>query len=456
MHGSSTGRSWRALAAAALVVPALALGACGGDDDEGGGGGGGGESAQNACPPSQGRVNLTFWSWVPGIDQAVERWNEQNPNIQVRVRETPAGNAGTYQNMFNALRAGDAPDLAQIEYDSLPSFRLQNGLQDVGPCGVAEQEAQFIDWTWQQSTFGEQAVYAVPQDTGPMALYYRADLFEEYGIEVPRTWEEYRAAAEEVKRQDPDAFITHFPQRDTNWFAGLAWQAGARWFGLEGDTWRVNLADEATLRVAEYWQGLIEDDLVANLQGFSEEWNAALARGRVLSWVSAVWGNNTIETNAPRTEGDWRVAPMPQWEGGQQQAGNWGGSTTAVLRGTEHPREAAQFAMWLNTDPEALEILNREGGLYPATQAGLELPALQEPSEFFGGQNIFEVFQQASTQVDESFTWGPTMTSTYSDLADGFGRALNGRGTLPEAVQNAERSTIETMRQQSLQVEDAG
>src|SRR3712207_5211005 len=103
------------------------------------------------------------------------------------------------------------------------------------------------------------------------------------------------------------------------------------------------MADDATRRVADYWQGLIDDELVAtNLQGFSEQWNAALARGRVWTWISAVWGNNTITTNAPRTEGDWAVAPMPQWEEGANAAGNWGGSSTAVFRGTEHPREAAQ------------------------------------------------------------------------------------------------------------------
>jgi multiple sugar transport system substrate-binding protein len=451
---------WRTAAAVLVVgMAALAVAACGGDDDDGGGtagggdAGGGGETASAECrPSSDGPVRLTFWSWVPGVEQAVDRWNEQNPDVQVRVRTTPAGNAGTYQNMFNALEAGNPPDLGQIEYDSLPSFRLQDGVANIGPCGAADVQDRFIDWTWQQVTFGEDAVYAIPQDTGPMALYYRADLFEEYGIEVPETWEEFRAAAERVHEQDPDVYLTHFPQRDTNWFAGLAWQAGAKWFGLEGDAWQVSIDDEPTQRVAAYWQDLIERDLVANLQGFSEEWNKALADGKVISWVSAVWGNNTITTNAPKTKGDWRVAPMPQWEGGEQRAGNWGGSTTAVFNGSEHPYEAAQFALWLNTDPEALEILNREGGLYPATTAGLELEPLQQPQPFFGGENIFAVFAEAAQNVDQSWAWGPIMTTTYSDLADGFGRALNGGSTLPEAIAAAEEGTVSAMQQQGLQV----
>jgi multiple sugar transport system substrate-binding protein len=445
----------RWLLATLMVVPLLAISACGGGDDGGGSraGGGGGDGAQaSACKRSSGKATLSFWSWVPGIDKAVDAWNRDHPDIQVRVKETPAGNAGTYQNMFNALKAGKAPDLAQIEYDSLPSFRLQGGLQDIGPCGVAAKKDQFIDWTWQQTTFGEDAVYAVPQDTGPMALYYRADLFKKYGLAVPQTWDQFRADAEKVHRADPSVYLTHFPQRDTNWFAGLAWQAGAKWFGLDGDTWKVSINDAATKKVADYWQGLIDRKLVANLQGFSEPWNKALASGKVLSWVSAVWGNNTITTNAPKTAGDWKVAPMPQWEQGEQAAGNWGGSTTAVLKDSKHPYEAAQFALWLNTSQEALRILNKEGGLYPATTAGLELPALQRPLPFFSNQPIFDTFKQASENVDKSFAWGPTMTSTYSDLADGFGQALNGRGTLGQAIDQAQQKTVQDMKQQSLQV----
>ena len=51
-----------------------------------------------AGPPARPRrgVELTFASWVPGMEKAVELWNEENPDIQV-VEATPAGNAGTYR-----------------------------------------------------------------------------------------------------------------------------------------------------------------------------------------------------------------------------------------------------------------------------------------------------------------------------------------------------------------------
>jgi multiple sugar transport system substrate-binding protein len=410
------------------------------------------EPASTECDRAQGEVTLSFWSWVPGMDEAVDIWNAENPDIQVELNAVAGGNQGTYQNMFNALKAGTEPDLAQVEFDMLPSFRLQQGLRDISKCLEPKAGDQFIDFAWDQATFGGEGVYAIPQDTGPMAMYYRKDLFEKYGVDVPQTWEEFRTVAEEVHRQDPSVYLTHFPQRDVAWFTGLAWQNGASWFTIDGDTWLVSLGDDATSEVAGYWQDLLARDLVTPLQGFSTPWTKALADGKVLTWVSAVWGNTTLSTNVPSTAGKWAVAPMPRWEADEPSAANWGGSTTAVLRGSDHPHEAAAFALWLNTDPESLEVLNRNGGLYPATEAGLGLPFLQQPLDYYDGQRIFDVFAEAAGQVEGGFAWGPTMTQTNAALADGFGEALGGDSTLAEALAAAERETETAMRLQALEV----
>lgn len=434
----------------AAVMALAAVTACGGGD-----GTGGGDAADGSCAPSSGPVTLQYWSWVPGMQEAVDLWNSQNPDVQVELKSTPAGNAGTYQNMSNALKAGNAPDLGQIEYDSLASFRLQGGLHDIAECpGMDTAQPLFADWTWSQVGFGadgEDGIWAIPQDTGPMALFYREDIFDDLGLEAPGTWEEYAAAAAELN--EAGKYITHFSQTDPNWFTGLLWQNEATMFQRDEDTWEVTVDRPESRQVAEYWQELIDDGLVAtDLQGFSPALYKAWNDGEVVTWISAAWGYSTIRDNAASTEGTWAVAPMPQWEAGQQRAGNWGGSTTAVLSGSEHPAEAAEFALWLNTDPDALEILNREGGLYPAATEGLELPALQEPVEFYGGQKIFDVFAEASANVDTGFTWGPTMTDTYRFLSDGMAGALGGKDTLTDVLEQTQSQSVDSLRKQSLDV----
>jgi len=413
---------------------------------------GGGGSAACAPAPSGQKVNLTFYSWIPGIEKVVATWNAANPDIQVDVKTGPSGNGGAYQNFSNGIKAGNAPDLMQIEFDRLPNFRIQDGLADIGSCpGVADAKSQFVDWTWSQATFGEaNSVYAIPQDTGPLAFFYRKDLFTAAGIPVPTTWAEFQTAAQAIKAKG--AFITNFSSGDPNQFAGFVWQNQGQWFQSTDAGWKVSLTDKASTDVANYWQGLIDNKLVSPVKNFTDEWNKAADSGQIWGWVSAVWGNTTISSNAPSTAGDWAVAPMPQWTSGGKAAGNWGGSTTAVFKGSKYPAEAAKFALWLNTNTESLTALNSEGGLYPATTAGQQLPALQQPSAFYGGQQIFTVFNQASSEVDPNFTWGPVMNETYNALTDGFGAALNGQGTLSDALAAAQTKTIDAMKAQAIPV----
>jgi len=433
----------------ALLAAALLLAACSSKADDAPS-----TAGAASCAPSSGPVSLTFTSWIPGIEEVVAAWNAKNPNIQVKVQTGPNGNGGTYQNFFNQLKAGNAPDLGQIEYDALPGFRVQDGLTDLGGCDiVAKSKDQFVDWTWNQVSFGEQGhAFGVPQDAGPMALFYRADLFEKHGIAIPKTWDEYAAAAEKVKAAG--GYITNFSQSDINQFAGLAWQAGGRWFANDGNQWTVSLTDDKTRKVADYWQGLIDKKLVSAVPPWTSEWDNAYNSGSAWTWVSAVWGANSIASGAPKTAGKWRVAPMPQWSAGESVAGNWGGSSTAVFKGSKHVYEAAQFALWLNTSEEALSLLNAKANLYPATKAGATLPALSKGVAFYGDQKIYEVFAQASGQVSPDFTWGPTMTATYASASDGFKAAVSGKGTLTDALTAAQASTIETLKSQAIPVKE--
>jgi multiple sugar transport system substrate-binding protein len=438
----------RVATVALLAAAAFALAGCSSADSSGGAT----KAAADTCAPSTGKVDLTFTSWIPGIQPVVDVWNKANPDIQVAVQTGPNGNAGTYQNFFNQLKAGNAPDLGQIEYDALPNFRVQDGLTNLGACpGVLDAKSKFVDWTWGQVSFGEaKSAYAIPQDSGPMAMFYRADLFKAHNIAIPTTWAEYAKAAVEVRAAG--GYITNFSPGDVNQFAGFVWQAGGKWFGNDGDKWSVGLTTDKSTKVAAFWQDLIDRDLVSTYPGWTPEWDNAYNTGAAWTWNSAVWGANSIVSGAPATAGKWAVAPSPQWKAGDKAAGNWGGSSTAVFKGSKHPAEAAKFALWLNTSDESLTMLNKAANLYPATKAGLDLPVLKEGVPFYGGQPIYDVFAKASGQVSPDFVWGPTMTQTYNDVSDGFKAAVSKKGTLADALKSGQASTIAALKAQAIPV----
>jgi multiple sugar transport system substrate-binding protein len=399
------------------------------------------------------KVDLTFTSWVPGMDKTVDLWNRQNPDIQVHYKQIVPGPQGSYQAYSNQIKGGDTPDLGMIEFDSLPGFRLQGGIMNIGVCpGVAEASKRYLPWTMKQVAFGEPgAVYGVPQDVGPLALYYRKDLFQQNGIEVPATWDAFYQAAKKIKAKG--GLIANFAPDGGSYFAGLAWQSGGSWFSFTNDGWSVHMTDDNTMRVARYWQKMLDEKLVDTKPTLSNIQLKALDTGQEWTTIGAAWTAKLIETGAPTTSGKWAVAPLPNWQAGRRVSGNWGGSTTVVFKGTKHPAEAAKFALWAFGDNAAEALNNKNGGQFPATISGeTQLPALREPYPYFGGQVIWKVFQDAATSVDTSWQWGPTMTQTYADLNDGLSAAVNGQATIGGALRHAQSSTIATMTALALNV----
>jgi multiple sugar transport system substrate-binding protein len=436
-------RGFRILATMA-VLAVLATGCSSGDDPA--------PSAVTRKPGE--KVTLTFWSWVPGVDKAVDLWNSKNPEVQVKLEKIATGSSGGYAKMYAALKAGNAPDLAQVEYQEIPGFLLENGLVDLAKHGVDQHKSKFVEWQWQQGAFG-QGVYAIPQASGPMAMFYRKDLFDKWGIAPPATWAEFEAAARKIRAANPKAYISTFPPGNSAWFTSLAWQAGARWFDVDGDNWVVDIDNEPTRKAAAYWERLIDQKLVKTDPDFQNGWYKDLQDGNIVAWVSAQWGDAILAGNAPKTAGKWRVAPMPQWEAGQNVSANWGGSSTAVLQGTDYPKEALDFAVWLNTDPESIDLLIQGGYGWPAATGAFEGSALDKPYPFFGEQQINDVFAQADQNIDKGWKWIPTTAATYQHLNDGFQKAIEGDGTFADAVAQAQLQTVKDLQAKGLQVRGA-
>ena len=137
-------------------------------------------------------------------------------------------------------------------------------------------KGDFLGWTWNQVSVGF-AVYAIPQDIGPMGLFYRADLFKQYGLTVPTTWQGFLADAKKLHAANPNLYLATFSAADTGWFAGLAWQAGANWFSTSGSSWVVRLASSASEKVASLWQEMISQQLVKVEPDFTSGWNKDFA-----------------------------------------------------------------------------------------------------------------------------------------------------------------------------------
>ena len=408
---------------ATITLGALLLTAC-----SGGSSGSSGGATGSGTPTTAGKVELNFWSWAPDMDKTVQVWNDSHPNIHVTVNKQDGGDPAVTK-LLTAIKAkSGAPDLMQAEYQAIPTMVAAGALADIKKNLDPSVQAKFAPGVWNAVTLGTDAVYAVPQDSGPMVFYYRADVFTKYKLAVPTTWDEYAAAARTLHEKNPKLFLGTFSANDPGWFAGLAQQNGASWWGIDGQKWSVSIDSDASRKVAQYWGGLVQEGVIDNTPMYTPGWNAALAKGTQVGWLSAVWGPGVLSSSAANTKGLWKMAPMPQWTAGASATGNWGGSSTAVTTQSQHPAEAAQFATWINTDPAGVKALATISNVYPADKTD-SAAVLTSPPAFFANQPDFYATVAKIADTAGKFTYGPNTNVAYSAYNDAFGKAAQSKSS---------------------------
>ncbi|WP_028278980.1 extracellular solute-binding protein [Arthrobacter sp. H5] len=376
-------------------------------------------------------TELTFWTWVPDIEKEVALFEKEYPAIDVKVVNAGQG-APHYQKLRTAIESGEgAPDVVQMEYQYIDSFTLTDSLLDLAPYGASDISVDYSEWVWNQVARGE-AVYGIPQDSGPMGNLYRKDILEKAGVTEPAaTWEQYAKDAEAV-REKTDAYISNLAPNQAGQALGLLWQAGLKPFGYDGEeTVTVNVNDERAKEVMRYWQDLIERDLISTDPDFTDQWYQGLANGKYAGWLTAAWGPVFLQGTAGETSGLWRAAELPQYSEGESVSGNWGGSSDAVLKSTENPVAAYELAKWINHDKSSTMMLATEQFLFPTHTEVLSSPEfLDDESEFYGGQKVNGLFSEVSETVDTEFEWLPYMDFAYSSYSETVGKAIADKGDL--------------------------
>ncbi|KRC51703.1 sugar ABC transporter substrate-binding protein [Leifsonia sp. Root227] len=397
-------------------------------------------SSSGSGGDSSGPVKLTYWAWAPNMDKVAAIWNKSHPDIQITVNKQDGGDAAVTK-LLTAIKAGSgAPDIMQAEYQKIPTLVSADALVDLKDQGAGDLKKEFTDGTWNAVTLGGDSVYAVPQDSGPMMFYYRKDIFDQYGLSAPKTWDEYAQDARTIHQADPTKFLGTFSSGDPGWFAGLSQQAGASWWGIDGKAWSVDIDSAATKKVADFWGGLVHEGVIDNNPMYTPAWNTALNDGTQVGWVSSVWGPGVLEGNAADTKGKWAAAPLPNWDASKPSNGNWGGSSTAVTAQSKHPKQAMEFITWLNTDPEAVKALAQVANIYPADVNSSA--ALSTPPAFFADQADFWSIAAQSSKDVSAFTYGPNVNVAYSAYTDAFAKAAESKDPAQfDAALNTMQST---------------
>ncbi|OKL53379.1 hypothetical protein BSZ39_09860 [Bowdeniella nasicola] len=393
-------------------------------------------------------VEIEYWHRLPDKDgmvkvqESVDRWNKENPNIKVKAVKFEGKPQESYAKIQQAVKAGTAPCLAQVGYGEIASEYVAGDLMDVSE-HTKEFEKNYSAGAMGMMKLGDVTV-GLPQDTGPLVYVYDKAAFDELGITAPTNWDEFKAAAEKAKAAGK--YIGTWQADETQYrMSGMAAAAGGTWFRAEGDSWKVDANGEASKKVAEIQQDLLDNDLILKIDRWSDDFTAKLLDGTIIGTVAAAWEPafmlDDFDKDGKPAELKWQVAQLPEFNPGTPSTGSDGGSGIAVINGCKAPKEAVQFANWYNTQVDDLV----SQGLVVATNQG----AGKTPeawSKHFGGQDVYAELLKANEAMNPNFPYAPTWPAVGTKMTEIGGNVKDGSAKVMDIFEAAQKESIDSLK----------
>ena len=446
----------RKLLAAALGAGSLvaALAGCGGGgSDEASGGGDGGDNGSCAVPiVNEDATVVSVWAWYPNMNDVATNFNNGHDDVQVCLTNAGQG-IDEYNKFQTAITAGSgAPDVIMLESDQVPGFALQDALTDLSEYGADEVQGNFSEGAWKDVTSGD-AVYGIPVDGGPMAMMYRTDIFEEYGLTIPTTWDEYREQAEKLKAAGGPV-MGDVPANVPAPMVSLMQQNGAEpWVydAANPTELEINLDSPEAKEVLDYWADMAADGLVGTQDQFTTDYIAGVVQGKYATYVSAAWAPGYL-TGAGAGEGKdagkWAVAPLPQWDAANPVSINWGGSVFSVTEQASDKEAAAVVAKELYADQASLEDGWKNQIIFPLNQDVITSDAfVNNKSAFFDGQTANKDVYIPALEAYAGSTYSPFANNFYAEFTTQITAMNNGEKSGSEAADDLQ-TAMETYAEQ--------
>lgn len=342
---------------------------------------------------------LVLWYWSRSIsDKLLGVAKKQIPGTSSRIRADLVGT--NFDVKLRTSLAGGAyiPDVTGLNSNVSLYFPNESQFVDFNEFGAQDLKADYLPWKWQLGVTPTDRFCFWPMDTGPTGFYYRADLMDKLGLPSAvddvsasiRTWDSYLDLGRELRQKGNLAIAANA----TVIFTQVINASETRYFDPSGKP--IFTAAGSTVRQA--WEIAVkaaQAGVTAKLQTDTEV-GSGYNSSKVAANIEAVWWIDILKDLAPDTSGQWRVARQPV------RPGNSGGSFLGVPKVCKDPESAFKFVSWL-TSPSNQVVSYGDVDLFPSAVRALKDPTLAKPDKFFGGQDVFDLFQKSAQQVPVSF-----------------------------------------------------
>jgi N,N'-diacetylchitobiose transport system substrate-binding protein len=280
------------------------------------------------------------------VDEAVARFEREHPGVEVDVQYIAVETRSErFTGAFND--PASAPDVAEVGNTDLAGYVAAGGLADVTEKLPQWPESADLSPSALDTARVEGKVFGVPWYTGVRALYYRTDVFDELGLQPPRTTAELLTTAQRIRSERPDLYGIatggkyHYALMPFIWAAGgdLARQEGQRWVSTID-------SPEAQRGIETYAEmitsGACPPEQCSDMTGSQSV--QAFASGKAAMTIGGDFNRKAVDAGVG---GKYGVVPLPGDAIGSTAPAFAGGNLLSVLKSSQRATLAREFVQLL-------------------------------------------------------------------------------------------------------------
>ncbi|MGP2438870.1 extracellular solute-binding protein [Streptomyces sp. JW3] len=300
------------------------------------------------------------------VDAVVAGFEKAHAGTDVTVEYIPVETrAQRVKAAFND--PGSAPDVIEYGNTDTAGYVADGGLADVTAEFGAWDEAKDTDPTARRSVTVAGKVYGAPFFVGARALYYRTDLFDDLGLEPPRSLAELAATARKIRAAEPGLYGLVVGGAYTYGALPFLWAHGGELTDLDSAASRAGI---------EAYTDLFGDDNcpAAKCAGMGgNDTVTAFAAGKAGMAIGGDFSHAAVEAGA--VKGTYAVVPLPGVAPGSIAPAFAGGNNIGVLKSTSHRTLAVDLMKRLASKATQRELFEAMGFLPTFTDVRAEAAA---------------------------------------------------------------------------------
>ncbi len=192
-----------------------------------------------------------------GFEALIEKFKAENPDVEVKF------NVFDHEGFKTSIRnflTSEAPDVVTwYAGERMKSFVDKSLFEDVSDVWESNGLKEAMPAAYSVMTVdGKQ--YGVPYTYYQWGVYYRKDIFEEHGLEAPKTWDEFLAVGKALNENGvrPVTIGTKFLWTAGGWFDYLNLRINGLDFHNELMAGKMPYTDDRVRKVFDHWKQLID------------------------------------------------------------------------------------------------------------------------------------------------------------------------------------------------------